>query len=247
MVDRGHNKPPEMIDLAKDVTRQINHWFTLNPEVGCEEEAREIKLQIDRAKLCLKDLEDERDGKVRPLNEQVSAINASYKGVRTRLEGLMTNMVLSIDRFIKAEEARRVKAAELARQIAQEAEARAREAERLEQEAIESELLGELENEVDVQALTQQADEIFAGFEAARRQAIRAEEQTHVKIHGGIGRALSQREKEVLDVEDPILFLKEVGLTDNVKQAMLTAARAYKRFHGMYPKGIKVTKEKYTV
>ncbi len=77
-VDRRHNKPPAMLDLARDVTRQIETWFKANPAVTTEQQARDIKLQIDRAKLCLKDLEDDRNEKVRHLNEQVSEINAEH-------------------------------------------------------------------------------------------------------------------------------------------------------------------------
>ena len=86
----------------------------------------------------------------------------------------------------------------------------------------------------------------FGDFEKAQRAALRAEEEIRVKVAGGLGRAITQREKEVLEVIDPVALLKEVGLPENIKLAMLTAARAFKKIHGRYPQGISVTKEKYT-
>ena len=240
---RGHNKPPEVLELAKDVFRQITQWFKEHPKVSSEKDAREIKLQIDRAKLCLKDLEDERDGKVRPLNEQVGAINARYKEVKLPLGNILDNLLKTLDSFIEAERVRREKVAEEARRAAEEAERKAREAERIEREKMEDAILDEA---VDVEEYTEVADVAFGEFERAARAALRAQEDTRVKVVGGLGRAITQREREVLEVEDPIALLKEMGLPENVKLAMLTAARAFKKVNGRYPKGIKVTKEKYT-
>ena len=236
--------PPEMIDLAKETTRQISAWFGDNPAVRTDKEAKQIKLYIDRAKLCLKDLEDERDSKVRPLNEKVSQINAMHKSIRRPLGVVLDEMLGALDLFIRAEEEKRIKVAQEAKRKAQEAEAKAREAERLERDKIENAKLGELG--VDIAAAVKDADTAFEEYEKAARAALRAEAETHVKIAGGFNRAITIREKEVLEVENAFEALNDMGLTENVRLAILTAARAFRKLKGTLPAGIRVTIERHT-
>ncbi len=242
-MDKGHNNPPEMIDLAKEVTRQISHWFSENPVVSTEKEAKEIKLQIDRAKLCLKDLEDERDGKVRPLNDKVNAINAVHKTVRRPLGAVQSEMLGALDVYIKAVEDKRLGEAVEARQRAREAEQKAREAEKLERDQQDSVLHGEVG--IDIAAAAEHADAAFAEYEKATRAAIRAETETHVKIAGGIGRAISIREKEILQVDDPIEAMKDMGFPPTVLDALMRAARAFRKITDRLPKGVSITIERH--
>lgn len=75
MHEIGHNLPPGMIDTAGEVTASLGKWLEDHPVIEGEDDAREAKVLVDRTKLCVKDLEAEREGKVKPLNLQVAKIN----------------------------------------------------------------------------------------------------------------------------------------------------------------------------
>lgn len=235
-MDIGHNQPPGMIDTAAETAKDISAWMAEMPIIETEESARDAKLFLDRGKLCIKDLEDERDGKVRPLNEQVKAINETYKSPRDKLQTLILTLGNRLAFFLRAEEQRRLAAAKEAARIAEEAEQRAREAERLEQDAIASADSGELG--VDIAAHVDAANSAFRDFEKADRQAARAEKETHVKIGGGFSRAVSLRPKETLIVRDPVVAITEIGLTEEIQEAIIKSARAYRKLRGRLPGGV---------
>lgn len=89
MSNIGDNNPPDMAATAIDVAKNISAWMSENPVIQTEDSARDAKVWLDRGKLCVKDLEDERDGKVRPLNEQVQGINAYYRHPRETLQKIL--------------------------------------------------------------------------------------------------------------------------------------------------------------
>lgn len=238
-MQQGHNNPPSMIEAAGETTKDISDWMAENPVIQSEESAREAKVFIDRGKLCLKDLDDERDGKVRPLNEQVKEINASYKPARETLTTLVGLLGIRVVKFMRDERERREKIAQEAARVAAEAEQRAREAERVEQENIASANSGELG--VYLAASTEAANQAFRDFEVALRQALIAEKETHVKIGGGFTRALGLKKKESLSVTNGELALRSVGLTDEIAEAICKAARAYRKLHGTLPDGVEST------
>ena len=249
--EKNHNNPPEMIDLARDVTRQVSAWFAENPAVTSEKEAKDIKLQIDRAKLCMRDLEDERDSKVRPLNDRVAAINFQHKAARKPLDIILGEMLGALDVYIKAEEDRRLATAREAERKAHEAEKAAREAEKLERDRMENLRLGEVG--LDLASVIEDADAAFAEYEKAQREAIRLQEATRVKVAGGFTRAISIREKEVLTITDPVAFMQDIvsicatgTLPQALVAAMLTAARTIRRTHNRLPKGITSTIERHS-
>lgn len=239
MTDRGHNNPPEMIDLARETTSQISQWFAEHPAVSSEQEARDIKLHIDRAKLCIRDLEDDRDRQVRPLNERVAAINGANRQVKRPLEAVLDSMLGALDAFIKAEETKRIKAALEAQERAALAAEVAREAEKLEREQVENAQMGEVG--IDIAAAAKEADAAFNDYVVAERAAIRAKEDVKIRIGGGIGRAIGLREKETLHVEDAVAAITEIGLVENIRLAILTAARAFRKLHDRLPNGVSST------
>src|ERR1700744_2579294 len=75
----GGNNPPGPLEMAESIMQVLSDWMAEHPVIQNEEEARAAKPLIDRAKAAMDEIEAERDGKVRPLNEQVSQINAEYK------------------------------------------------------------------------------------------------------------------------------------------------------------------------
>lgn len=243
MGDIGHNRPPDMTVTVREIATDLSNWMKDHPVIQGEDEAREAKVLIDRSSLGLKDMNDERDGRVRPLNEQVKEINGYYRGPRELLERVADELKGRIDRYLQEEERKRTEAAEKARQDAERAEQAARDAERFEGEQIAAAEYGTLD--VDVGGAIEAADRAFAAYKKAEHQAQIAERDTNVRIGGGFRRALSLKSRTIIIVDDPIAAIKEIGLgNEEITEAITKAARAYKKIMGRYPAGIRVEEEK---
>ena len=242
MADIGHNQAPNQIEFSRDTVQALSDWMKDNPVVQTEESAREAKLLCDRASLCLKDMHDERDGLTRPLNEQLAEIHARYREPQNTLGRVLTELTARINAFIIREEERRKQIAiEAAAKLA-EAERIAREAEAIEQQAIEDAKHGVAD--ADVGVLVREADEKFSRFREARNAANRAKHATRVKIGGGFRRAASLRTKETLTIESVNDAIAEMGLTDAISNAVLKEARSFRKAFGALPAGIVSTKER---
>lgn len=244
----GSNNPPSTIEYAQSVIDEINAWLADHPTIETEDDARAAKPFLDRAKASLEEVESERNGKVRPLNEQVSAINAKYKALHntdTKKPGLFDKIVIELKARVAAfmirEEQRRIREAEIARLAQEEAERLAREAEAKEAEALANAKAGEV---IDVAEVTKQADAAFEEFERQSRFAARAERDTKVKIGGGFGKTASLRDAETLHLDSYSLALKAIGPNDKVRDAILSAARDYRKLHGELPAGVRATYER---
>ena len=237
----GDNRPPDSIEFGKETIIALGEWLKENPVIQTEEEARSGKLLVDRASSCVKDMEDERTKQVKPINEQVKTINDTYRVVRDPLEKILQELKLRLDAYVKAEEAKRIAAAQEAQRKLEEAGQRAREAEAREQEAKGDVELGV---EADVAAATIRADTAFSDFERAKRGAARAEKDTHVKIGGGFGRRLSLKTYEVLSVTDWNEAITEMGCTEKIAEAILSSAREYRKTFDELPAGIIATQER---
>lgn len=238
----GHNKPSPA-DLARDIMRDLSNWMAEHPAIQSEDDARAAKLLLDRAKGAAGDIEAERDKKVRPLNDEITAINTEYKAVHNTdrkkpgiLDRVVNELRTRLTDFLAREEVKRVREAEDKRKAAEEAERLAREAEQREREAIENARAGELG--VDVTQVVVEADRKFDQFALADREAQRAERATNVRIGGGFNRAVSLRTVETLSVTDPIAAIQAVGITDKITDAILSAARDYRKDHGSLPAGV---------
>lgn len=241
MTEIGHNQP-DMTETARRVTTDLSSWLSETPTITSEEQAREGKLWADRAYLCVQDLEDERREKIRPHRKIVEEIHEYYKRPRELLQGVLDELKSRMSRFFLAEEAKRKTAAEEAQRIARQAEEAARDAERREREGSTDADAGVLG--VDIATLQAETDQAFAEAEKAARQAVLAEKESHVKIGGGFQRASSLRSTEVPCIVDALQVIEEVGITQDIEVALIKAARAFKRLHGRYPKGVTVTIER---
>ena len=243
--ERDHNNPPEVLELASGVVSDISAHMADNPVVETEESARAMKLQVDRARLCIKDLEDERDHKTEPLEIQLSAVKQRYRGPRRMLGDLLDEMLARVQRFVIAEEYRRQRIADELAAKAKEAEQAAKEAERIEHERLDDAAKGEVG--INVAEVIAQADEAFDTYAKAQREALRATKETHVRIGGGFNRAIGLRAKETLSIESvgaATVALVQIGLTPDIEQAILKSARAWRKVHGKLPEGITSTTEK---
>ena len=239
----GHNNPPGVIDAGRDTMTALSDWMKEHPVIEIEDDARAAKLLLDRAKGSAAEIESERDRKVRPLNEQIDTINAEYKAVHnkdSKKPGTLDRIVIELKKrltvFIEAEEVKRQAEAERLRLAAEEAERVAREAEANEREAIENAKSGELG--VDVTQVVVEADSRFADFQKADREAARADKATHVKIGGGWGNSVSLRTKETLVLVSYAKAITAIGPNDKIRDAILSAARDYRKEKGHLPEGV---------
>lgn len=241
MSDIGHNKPPSHIEFAAELAATLSEWLRLNPLVQEEDMARDGKVLHDRTVILLKEIEDERDKQVRPLNEQVKSINERYRGPRNVLEKILGELRERLDGYRRQEEKRREAIAEAARQAAEKARIDAIGAEKTESEAREDASLGV---ETDIGAAVAAADDAFASYRRMERAANRAERDSRVRLGGGFGPALVARSKETLSVKNPIAAVKQIGWTEKLLEALLSEARAYRKEYGKLPEGIESTKER---
>lgn len=238
----GNNGPPSIIDDAWSTYRSVSEWMEGAPVITSADVAAEAKLFWDRAKAAAKDLEAERVSRVKPLNDTVDGINADFKKVSKPLGDLTKELQTRMSAFALAEEARKAREAAEARRVAEEAEAAAREAERLEQEAKEDAAAGCV---VDVGAAIGDADAAFAEYQQASRAAALAERDVKGRISGGFGRAFSVRTTETLTIADPVkvvvAIMEKTGrVPEKVTDALLTAARDFRKTFGSLPGGVTV-------
>jgi chromosome segregation ATPase len=250
----GGNQPPGAIDLAKPIVEELGRFLNDYPVITNDDEARKAKAIADRVFLSLKSVEEERDSKVRPLNEQVAAINAEYHrwfSTNDKKPGLwgtlLKELKVRLTNFARVEEQKRRAAAEAARTAAAEAERKAREAEAREREAAAEAAQGVCD--VDIAAATEQADQAFQDFRRADREAQRADRNATVRIGGGLGKVSTLRSVEVLTVTDWRTAVEEMIGNNGappvvIVEAILTAARAYRKENGELPPGIQVTHER---
>lgn len=238
MTEIGHNRPPDMTETLGQVTDDIGTWLSENPVIQDDKQAKEAKVLLDRGKLGIQDAEAERDSKVRPLNEQVKAVNEYYKRPKEILQKILVEVGNRLSTFIRAEEAKRIAAAEQARREAEAAKAAALQAEQVEQEMLANSAAGELGG--NVATATKDADEAFRTHAKATHQAAIKEREIPVKIKG-LTRASGLVTKETAVVHDGILAIQTMGMDDDISEAILRSARAYKRLHNRWPAGIHVT------
>lgn len=248
----GGNNPPSPIQLASEAATELWRWLEPRPVITSDDEARDGKAYVDRLRALFKSMETERDSLVRPLNEQVAAINARYKAVHNEdnkrpgsADKALAAGLARLTDYAARLEAQRIREAEAARQAVLAAEAAAREAEARERAAREEAEQGVCD--VPLAETTEQADAAFAAFQRAEHAAQRAERDTKVRLVGGFsGRALTLRGTEVLSVTDWRTAIEEMGgPSEGVQAAILTQARAYRNLMGELPAGIAQTYDRH--
>src|SRR5260370_29014924 len=72
----GANNPPGALELANPIAEELGQFLNDFPVITNEDDARKPKAISDRVFLTLKSLEEAKDAKVHPLNQQVAALNA---------------------------------------------------------------------------------------------------------------------------------------------------------------------------
>jgi hypothetical protein len=237
----GHNQPPSPIDYAREAMSDLANFLTETPVIQTPEQAKQGALFVERSRKTIQDLEDARKAETGPLNEQVKAINESFRAVRDPLDNVLSELRHRLTDFAAREEARRIREAELARQAALAAEIEARRAEEAEREAKANATLGEV---TDVAAAIVEADTTFRDYSAASRAADLAERNVGVRLPSQLGgKALGLRTKETLIVDSPIHAVTSMCGTPEliaiINEAILTAARKCRRMYGNLPVGVR--------
>jgi hypothetical protein len=247
----GHNNPPGAIELAKPIVAELGKLLERFPVITNEEESREAKAIQDRVVLALHGVERERDGKVRPHNEEVAAINAEYHkwhNTNDKKPGLWNTLVrelrIRLTKYARAEEDKRQAAAKAAREALEKAEREAREAEEAAWQAKEEAEAGVCD--VDIASAIEAAQTTSARATKARGIFARAERDTKVRIVGGIGKAISLHDDETLIVTDWKAAISQMidddgDLPKDITEAILKAARAYRKAFRELPNGITAT------
>lgn len=230
----GHNRPTPQ-DLAGDALTDLGRFLSDNPTIEAGT-VKEGTLFAERARKTLQDMEDARKFEVGPLNEQVKDINGRYRTARGPLENLFTTLRLRLTDYTAREEAKRIREAEIARQAALDAEMEARRAEEAEIEAKQNSSLGEI---VELAAVVVEADQAFHDFQKLDRAAAIAERDTHVRLPSQLGgKALSLKTTETLILANAMEAFSVLGNHPKVIEALLTAARDYRRKRGSLPAGV---------
>lgn len=232
----GGNQPPGAISFAKESATALSDWMKDHPVVDTEDAARAAKLLLDRAKSSLESMETERDAQVRPLNEQVKAINDRYRSPRTMLEKVRNALVDRLTAYARRLEAERQRAAEEARRAAEAAAKAAQEAAERERQAREEAEQGVCD--IDLGQVTQEAEQAIHDLGRAGRTAQRAERDTKVRIGGGFGRVMTLRDEEILTIANIHAAIEDLFPNQDIADAVLKAARAYRRENDEMPRGI---------
>jgi hypothetical protein len=236
--------PDKQLKGAAEARDELNAFLTATPVISSAKDAKAGADWKHRSTIALKQADEERDAKVRPLNEEVRAINAIYKVVTKPLGDLVAELRSRLTVYDHAETAKREAEAAAVRAAAEEAARVAQEATAELTEAIDDAAQGA---EADVGTLAVRLE--AAQREAAKlnRQAAVAERDSHVRIPSVMGRAVSgrtYRELIIADVEAAILAIRVMGLTERIADAICLEAKAFKATWGELPEGVTENSER---
>jgi hypothetical protein len=247
----GHNNPPEptVFERAQGAIKALGLFLNDVPVITDGPHLVEAKRLVEWARGAAAELEAERAELVRPLNDELDAINGKYKALHNKdakrpgtLDKTLAALRDRLTAYGRVEEAKREAAAAEARRVAEKAEAAAREAERLEQQAKLDAAVGVVDTGV-AEAIAN-ADEAFSEYEHASRFAARTEKQTTFRIGDGRGKALGMRTEKTLILESYAKAITAIGKNEKIEAAILSAARDYRKEHGKLPEGVTEVSER---
>jgi hypothetical protein len=238
----GHNSQTPSIEAAKDAADQLGEFLRETPVIENFDQCKQGDAWIERVRIALASLEDERKPKADPLYAQWKAINEPYRLISQPLEKLYDVLKKRVSTFKNEIERQRAAEANRLRREAEERERIAREAERKEQDAIACADVGEC---TDVGGAIEEADEAFRDFSKAERQAATAERNVPVRVASIVGgKSLSMRTRRVLQIDDACAAIKAMGVTEKIAIAIRQSAAAFEDAYGELPAGITETFER---
>lgn len=247
----GDNNPPEptRIEAAQEAVTAMSEFLDATPVIMEGAHLVDAKRLVERARGAIAELETERTALVKPLNDEVASINASYKALHNAdprkpgtLDRVLTEIKARLTAYAREEELRRAQEADAARAAAEQAEAATRAAERIEQQAKEDAVVGVIDTGVG-EAIAN-ADRAFAEFQKASRFATRAERDATFRIGDGPTKALGMRSEKTLVLESYSKAITAIGKNEKIETAILSAARDYRKLHNKLPDGVIETTER---
>ncbi len=242
LAERGHNHPPSHLEMTHDVIEALAVWLDQVPVVQTHEEAKVAAELIKRANIATKELDAERDALVRPLNTQVKQTNNDYKIVSEPLSRCANEIKQRMIAFLRAEEARRGAKAREARERADAAKKAAQEAAERQHEAVENAAAGEIRAGV-AEAMRDASRADAEALQAAHVAAI-AEKDVKARVSTGFGGAIGLRNVENLVVDNHISAIMSMWPCEKLYDAILSAARDYRKETGNLPRGISIQTER---
>ena len=233
----GDNRPPGPIESAKEAMAELSAFTQEFPVIQNYNDAKQAAAYIERTRIALNAMEDERKPQADPLNAKLEAINKPYRIVRQPLEKLYELVKARLTKYNNAVEQARLREAQRLRDEAEKAERAAREAEANEAAAIAGADVGEC---TDVGGAIAEADGAFRDYQKADRQAATAEKNVPVRIASIMGgKSLSMRTTEVFIVEDACAAITAMGCSDDLKKQIVKDAKRYREATGELPDGIR--------
>lgn len=237
----GHNNPPEPTpyELSKTeiegLVEEAKCWLDGEP---VKDQAVADKIGLLKGKLvkARTTAETRRQEEVKPHNDALKEIQKRYNALigdtKTTGKGIAILAEEYCDKalepFLKALAAEKEAKAKAAREAADKAAAEA-------QAAVRAAQGTDFATQEAAEAILRDAKNAEAAANKAGKDTARV---------AGAGRSIGLRTTEVLHVTDAIAALRDVGLTDGVKAAFLTAAREYRAEWGRLPAGVTATTER---
>jgi hypothetical protein len=245
IVTSSDNAPPKTsLDHARDAYAELAEFLKENPVIQTADQAKLAAGLRERTKIAIDAAREERDTKTRPFLDKLAAIRSLFELVKDKgtFETAYAQLRRRLTDYASAIEAKRAAEAERLRQEAATKEAAAREAEAREQETITNAEQGECS---DVAGAIEQADVAFSEFKVANRQAAIAARNVPVRFQSFVGgRSQSMRTVEVLVIDDVAKAIKVMGLTDKIRDAILSSARDFRKNFDELPDGVRSTWER---
>jgi hypothetical protein len=246
-VTRNDNAPPSgfAIAQAQDTTTEVSAFLKETPAVTSPAECKQGDAWIERVRINLQSMEDERKPRVEPLNAQLAAINEPYRLVRQPLEKIFNELKRRVTVFKNKIEAEREAEAARVRHAAEEAARIAAEAAAAADDAVAC---------ADVGECTDAGAAIFEAHQAEReagkldRMASRAENSVsyrNASIAGG--KAMSMRTVTVINIADPVAAVKALcssGVPEKLATAIRQLSVAFEEAYGVLPDGVTKTTER---
>jgi hypothetical protein len=226
------------LEIAEAAKRELAEWLDKHPSITDVDTARAAKLVFDRANASFADLERARNDETGPLHKAWQAAIAKFKPTIESFSKFITTLDGRMQAFLREQKRKADEAAAEAARIADEKIRLAREAEAKEREAVDDASQGVID--AGVAQATEEADRAFSEAEIASRTAARAEAATKVRIGGGFsGRAMGLRAlPKVQILDDAVAAIGEIGVNDDIREAILKSARAFKKLHNRWPAGV---------
>lgn len=243
-VSRNDNNPPDRLAYATEAMEELRAFLKGHPVIMSQKEAQAGAACNERTLIALNEARAERETKTRPFRDRLNAIFAAYELVKDKgtLETARNELRKRLTKYASDIEAKRIAEVERLRAEAEQAERLARAAEEAEREAIDD---AEQGVESDVGGAIEQADQAFTSFRRADKQAAIAAKNVPLRFSSVVGgRSQGMRTMEVLVIEDVARAIKIMGLTDKIRDAILSSARDFRKEFDQLPEGIKSTFER---